>query len=101
MTSPTHRPGLPRPSTVVAELTFKPGAVLAEGTAAAAPSRAADRTFRILRTNQVDPYEAPPPSNEAVMAAPRAMAAAGDNFAGSDRKQAKLSVSSSKLETFS
>jgi hypothetical protein len=91
----TGRRGLPAPSTVIAQFTLAPfSPEAAPGTpGAAAP---AGNAYRVLRTNQVDEYEQPGPAAEA----PAAMAPAGDQFAGTARKAAKLSVGSGKLEEF-
>jgi hypothetical protein len=71
------------------------------------------KQFRILRTTEVDEYETSPaavslrdalggkkfPSVSALTAALRAKPA-GDNFAGTARKAAKLSIASAPIETF-
>jgi hypothetical protein len=58
-------------------------------------------TFRILRTLEVDAYELPPPT--AGLAVPlevRAAAIVGDNFKGTSRKAAKLSIANAQTEKF-
>jgi len=88
------RPGLPDPKTVVETLDFTPP-VRGPRTMAAG---AAPSTYRIIRTNQVDPYEAPLPRS----AVPSIAAAAppSDNFAGTDRKAAKLTIASGTAQQF-
>ncbi len=86
----SHGTGSPNPDSVVARETLTP----------ARPGRpqalaATGRTYQILVTNQTDPYDRPlPPTAFTFSAAP------SDNFAGTDRKAAKLSVASGQTETF-
>ena len=88
---PTSRPGMPDPKTVLSTLVLQP---IAPKTIGGAPPKGTPKqTYTILRTNQVDEYERQPASDAEVLAAPKTMSAAGDNFAGTDRKVAKLSVS--------
>jgi hypothetical protein len=90
----------PDAATVLETRTFTPNRA-ALGTASALGTGAPSQTsYQILRTNQVDPYETPPASDAAVLAAPAAMAAAGDAFLGSDRKVAKLSIVAGAAEDF-
>jgi hypothetical protein len=90
--SDAHGTGMPAPASVVGEEVLTP--VRATGPAgAAAPG--AQTVYRILMTNQTDPYDAPVSTAEAASFAP-----AGDNFAGHDRKAAKLSVSQAHTESF-
>jgi hypothetical protein len=67
-------------------------------------------TYQVLRTTEVDVYEPAqaavsqllqqgPASSDAIAAALRA-APAGDNFAGTARKAAKLSIGTGKMESF-
>jgi len=60
-------------------------------------------TYRILRTNEVDSYEGPPPTDEngvAMAITVSALAATGDNFKGTARKAAKLSIADAATERF-
>src|SRR5204863_2704469 len=88
---------LPDPSAVLAELTLTPktGAVMG----AAAPAAAAPGTqYRVLRTLEVDEYDAPVTAAEIMaLAAPRP-APADNDFAGTARKAAKLSVANAQTE---
>jgi len=52
--------------------------------------------YRIIKTRELDPYEKPPPAEEIAAA----KATAGDNFAGTDRRDAKLSIVSAATEQF-
>jgi hypothetical protein len=52
--------------------------------------------YRILKTRELDPYETPPPLEEIAMA----KATAGDSFAGTDRRDAKLSIMGAATEQF-
>ena len=83
---------LPDPARILQIITFQ------EATAAAATAQTVSPpTFRILRTNELDPYEKA--KSHATIAA-SAVALAGDDFGGSDRKKAKLSISNAPLENF-
>jgi hypothetical protein len=69
------------------------------------PPMAQGRTFRILRTAEVDPYEqpiapadVPVPGN--VLAAARPARGAGDAFRGTARKAAKTSIANAPVEAF-
>ena len=72
-------------------------------TGGAASLRTADRVrgrkYEIIRTTQVDPYDAPV-SPAVARAAPELMRAAGDAFTGKSRRAAKITVSRSKMEMF-
>jgi hypothetical protein len=86
-----HGIGRPRPSSIVATDILTP----ARTGMAAAPAAALGRTYQILITNQTDPYDGP-----VSLAAAATFAAAGDNFAGTDRKAAKLAISQAPTESF-
>ncbi|HEX8173109.1 MAG TPA: hypothetical protein VF824_21425 [Thermoanaerobaculia bacterium] len=92
-----NRPGLPKASSVVAEIPFAPGAGAA-GPAGAAAAPAAAR-YTILRTTEVDPNDTPVSAAE-VAAGPVAAAAPSDNYTGTSRKAAKLSIVKGKAEEF-
>ena len=83
------RRGLPSPRSVVAEMPLIPGGTR-PGQLAAAPGAAP--TYRILRTTEVDPYDTPvAPVSIPAIGAPAA-APPSDNFKGTARKAAKLSI---------
>ena len=94
-----HGAGAPKPSSVVAEdvLTPRRRTRARAGAAAAAPAP----TFKILVTNQLDPYDRP--LSSAALAALRAQpfAPVSDNFAGTKRKAAKLSIADGVMKSFS
>src|SRR5688572_17860464 len=94
-----RRPGLPSPESIVQEMRLP-----SPKAAPAVPGRAgaARREYRILRTNQVDEYEAKVPPSMVPRGAAGAVRAmvAGDNFSGKARKAAKISISSAKTKTF-
>ena len=102
------RAGLPDPSTIRAELVLQPPAAAVAG-AEAAPAAPAV-TYRILRTNQMDDYDDAPAlaAIEAAVAGVTAAAldtraleaAAGENFQGTARKAAKISLSPAAAEVF-
>jgi hypothetical protein len=68
------------------------------GPAAKAPGQLA-KTYRILRTNEVD-LKDPPMLRAAVPDFSMTAAPVGDNFAGTVRKATKLSISDAVTETF-
>lgn len=87
---------LPDPSSVLTELTLTGGAGAVVG--AAAPTAAPQ--YRVLRTLEVDEYDAPVQAAEIVaLAGPRA-APADNTFRGTARKAAKLSIANAAMETF-
>jgi len=91
--SDAHGTGMPAPNSVVGEDVLTP--VRASGPAAAAAQGGQQSVYRILMTNQTDPYDRPVSATEAASFAP-----AGDDFAGHDRKAAKLSISNAATERF-
>jgi hypothetical protein len=88
-------PGLPDPQRVVAEKTASSPVVLAQafGAAPAAPA-----TFRILVTNELDEYDQEP--QLAALDAGFALEGFSDEYTGTDRKAAKLAISSAQAEEF-
>ena len=100
--APMDRPGLPQASSVLATKQLAPGGPAA---APGAPGVAGAHTvYKILRTDEVDAKDAPiSPALRSEMMATGAAAptrAAGDNFGGTARRKAKLSISSARLEKF-
>jgi len=90
-----RRAGMPAASSIVSEKVFVPARPGRVARAAAAGLRS---TYRILRTNEVDPKDAAMPM--AAVAAIGAAGPPGDNFAGTARKAAKLSVAAASEESF-
>ena len=94
MATSNTRPGLPNPKNIVAEIPFgaPPGL---EGVAPA---------YRILRTNEVDGYEKKPSKAEVAesmfLEAKKKKKAPGEQFGGTSRRAAKLSVADAKTEKF-
>jgi hypothetical protein len=92
--------GAPSLSTVVAHdavIPAAPAAALARtvrGSAAPAP------VFTILVTDQVDSYDKPLSASAVSALRATPFAAVSDNFDGTKRKVAKLSISGAKVETF-
>jgi hypothetical protein len=87
--------GAPSPKTIISEEEFapaRPGLTQAAAVKAGKPA-----TYRILITNQTDPYDKPVSDAEAAVFS----AAVSDNFGGTDRKAAKLSISDAEAESFS
>jgi hypothetical protein len=85
---------LPASDAIVAEKPFVPNRPMSEATdAASAP------TYRILRTVEVDEYD-PPISPGDVQPFGEALAGANQNFRGTSRKAAKLSISGAAVEAF-
>jgi hypothetical protein len=93
-----RNPLLPNPESVIAERTLLPrgGAAAAAGGAAAGE----EGTYRILRTDEVDAYD-PAPSDAALAALAAGVSAPlSDEFKGTARKAAKISVSAAPVESF-
>jgi hypothetical protein len=89
------RPGLPAQSSVVSQEVLTP---TRRAATAAAPAPTAGTTYRILRTNEVDPKDAPMTRAEvAPFARPLPV---GDDFGGTARKAAKLVVAPAPAEPF-
>ena len=95
-----HGLGAPSLNTVVAHdavIPVAPAAALARavrGSAAPAP------VFTILVTDQVDSYDKPLSASAVSALRATPFAPVSDNFAGTSRKAAKLSISSAKVKTF-
>jgi hypothetical protein len=85
---------LPDPAHVLHTIDFSQAAH-----AAAAASNAAPPAFRILRTDELDPYEKKK-SGMTIAASALAAAAEGDDFTGKDRRKAKISISNAPVEKF-
>jgi hypothetical protein len=96
MATSNARPGLPNPKSVVAEIPFAAPGVAAPTGAEAPPQ------YRIIRTNEVDAYEEKP--SKAAVAEAMVLEAKkkpkGDNFQGTSRRAAKISVADAKTEKF-
>lgn len=92
MSNPTReRPGLPDQTTVVREITFQP---MGRST----DVLAAPRVYRVLRTNQVDLYDEPLAESELdTLGAERST---GDDFCGTARRVAKISIADAPTEVF-
>ena len=86
MATSNARPGLPNPESVVEEIPF--GGTEGVGKAAAP-------AYRILRTNEVDEYE------EIELEGKKKKKAPGEQFGGTSRRVAKLSLVDEELEEFS
>jgi hypothetical protein len=87
---------LPDPSSVLIEMTL----TARSGASTGAATPATGPTYRILRTLEVDEYEAPVPASEILdLGAPRP-APADNFFRGNSRKAAKLSVAEADIQSF-
>lgn len=109
---------LPPETTILSETTFTPQTALrAEALRTVPPSRVEGvttggagssapvgaRSFRIVRTTELDPYEDTMPIEDLValrFSLLRAEAPVGDRFRGTARKAAKLSVANAEIEEF-
>jgi hypothetical protein len=91
-----RRAWMPDPARIVSEQELRPGRRMA-APAVAAP---ASRTYRILRTDEVDPYDTPLQSAEIPTLGMARFAGLGDSFEGTARKAAKLSITAAERETF-
>jgi hypothetical protein len=95
-TTATDRVGLPNPDLIIATTEFTPRGRGA--TAAAAPAGVA--RYRIITTKEVDAYEPPLAAAEVEIFGLNRLKAPGDKFAGTERKAAKLSISTAAIEKF-
>jgi hypothetical protein len=99
-TSSPARVGLPAPKYVLATLNLAPRATLAPG----GPTVGVRGNYRILRTEEVDAKDTPlSPDQRSLVATTGAAAAtrsSSDNFEGTARKAAKLSISEASIEAF-
>jgi hypothetical protein len=95
-----QRAGLPSPDTVVARLPLIPQRAEKLTPAGKLVSAALKPSYEIIRTIQVDQYEAKPATVTAVLAAPVVMAALGDSFQGTSRRKAKISIAKAPMEDF-
>lgn len=90
---------LPDKSNVFDSIPFTPPLKKKSITAFTAATGAAPK-FRILRTDILDPYETQHPKDVMVAAAVALPAVASDNFAGTARRAAKLSVAPGPIKDF-
>ena len=94
------RIGLPNPTSIIGETEFTPGREPTAMAAAASRGAGLPVRYRIITTNELDAYEAPLMAAEAEIFGFNRVKAPGDNFAGTARKAAKLSISNAAVETF-
>ncbi len=92
------RVGLPDPRSVLSQTLLAP-ATSPEGAAADEPA-GPRLAYRILRTNQTDPYDTAQEPDEALLAELALAQAPGDEFRGTARKAAKISISHVETEVF-
>ena len=91
------RPGMPAPDSIISVRPLRTAEAMAAAESLAVP------TYRIIQTNEVDGYEKAATSQETLKAAiaeAEAKAAPSDNFAGTSRKAAKLSIADAPTKTF-
>jgi hypothetical protein len=102
-TANPNRPSLPAAKYVLSTRTLAPTRPTAP-TAEEAAVRGVRGSYRILRTDEVDAKDDPLPAAErdrvASTGAPAATRSTGDDFAGSARSAAKLSIATGPVETF-
>jgi hypothetical protein len=94
-TSP--HPGMPERSVVVTEKMLTPVRRSPEALAASASGTTA---YRILRTSETDPYDAPLQPAEVATLGLERFAGFGDTYRGKARKAAKISIAEAEVETF-
>ena len=93
----SHRPGMPERSFVVAEKMLTP---VRRSTEAPAASASGTTAYRILRTSETDPYDAPLQPSEVATLGLERFAGLGDAYRGKARKAAKITIADSEVETF-
>jgi hypothetical protein len=103
--SEAARVGLPAAASVLFTRNLSPSPVAAGPPGAAPTVQAARGTYRILRTDEMDAKDVPLSEDErssiAATGVPAATRSSGDNFAGTARKTAKLSISAAPTQEFS
>ena len=87
------RTGLPAPDSIISITMPTAAPMAAMGTVAAG------KQYTIIHTNEMDEYE-PEAHDPSAAAALAALAPVTDDFEGTDRKAAKLSISNAKIEKF-
>jgi len=96
-----NRIALPDPASIVGETEFTPSRRATSAAAAAGSGAAAlPARYRVITTNEVDAYEAPLTAAEAEIFGLNRVKSPGDNFKGTARKTAKLSVSKAPVQDF-
>ena len=98
-TEPLPEERLPAPSSVVTELALTPRTGARMG-AAAASAVAAGTQYRVIRTLEVDEYDVPVPLIQIPAVTALRTAPANNNFTGTARRAAKLSVANAPIEAF-
>ena len=93
-----HNPGKPTADTILKEVSFIPdeGVTDLQEAAPTHPKKA----YQIIITNQTDEYEAPLSEEELPTFGLERVDSQSDQFAGTDRKAAKISVASAPVEVF-
>src|SRR5918995_4756268 len=94
---PSPRPGMPERSLVVTEKILTP---IRRSTETLAASASGTTTYRILRTSETDPYDAPLQPAEVATLGLERFAGFGDTFRGNARKAAKLTIADAGVEAF-
>jgi hypothetical protein len=97
---PGNRTFPPPGVVILQEQTLKPARPVTAKTKllAAAAGAAAPPTYQVLTTSELDAYEKPKPL--AMVLAAKKKPPKGDNYAGTSRKAAKISLSGAAVETF-
>jgi hypothetical protein len=91
----SRRPGMPDRSHVVGETVFTPER---GGAQASATPVNGTRQYRILRTNETDPYDVPLQPEEVDTLGVERFAGFDDTYRGTARKAAKLSIADAQVE---
>src|SRR5215213_6449372 len=93
----SRSPGMPEPSAVVTEKLLTPER---RGTQAAAGAASETMTYRVLRTSETDPYDAPLQRAEVPTLGLERFAGFDDAYRGTSRKAAKLAIADAEVEAF-
>jgi hypothetical protein len=94
-----QRPVLPDANTVLTEESFIPAQGLL-GPMNEAASEQPRKVYQILVTNQMDPYDKPVANEELAALSLEQSVSQGDQFKGTARKAAKISVADAPMEVF-
>lgn len=95
-----RRAWMPDPDSIVIETELRPGRRVAPAPRGAGAAVGASRTYRILRTSEVDPYDAPLEPAERPTLGMARFSGRGDAFRGTARKAAKISIAEAEVESF-
>jgi hypothetical protein len=93
----SRRPGMPERSAVITEKMLNP---VRRRTAAGTAFASRPMAYRILRTTEMDPYDAPLQPAEVATLGRERFTGFGDTYRGQARKAAKIAIANAAVEVF-